>query len=397
MDGPSLFADHSMTIQKTSFDQDFTVGDWRACPVTGELTHGRQRRRLEPMVMRLLCLLAARAPEVVSRSELHDALWPDTVVGEDALARCLLKLRRALGDDARRPRYIETLPRRGYRLVAPAEPVRTGEAARSGNEVPRPSARHPFGLPAAVAASIFALAALLAIVLPGIGEDDEAPLLARAHDHYYRFTQADNERAQLLYQRVLDAAPDRFEARAGLANTLSQRVIRWPEVGDPVTEDDRSVAKALASDRLDSPWARATLARARTLAEDAAGGAPTLGFAWKALGLVATLQRDLDAARSSYGKALAVDPTNWEAAMNLGELELIAGDERSAVEQFVRAYRIMEERYAEGAPGVGSWQPEVGVLIGETYREIGERTDAEAWFRRVLETTPLHEIGRAHV
>lgn len=335
--------------------------------------------------MLLLCLLAERAPEVVGREAILDALWPDTVVGEDALARCLLKLRRALDDDAKNPEYIETLPRRGYRLLVPVE-------GPSGNEPPAGSP-NPRKSPAS--AVLWALAAATFAVLlvgPTLWPDAEleTPLLSRAHDHYYQFERAENERAHLLYQRVLETRPNDAEALAGLANTLSQRVIRWPDVGGPVPAPERRLGAALNSGRLESPWAQATLERARELTERAVDIDPQSGFAWKAHGLVAALRRDLDAARQSYARALDVDPSSWESAVNLGDLDLIENNQADAIRHFVRAYGIMEGRYPESAQRIGPWQPEVGVLIGELYRELGDNTRAEAWFRRVLSSTPLH-------
>jgi Flp pilus assembly protein TadD len=95
-------------------------------------------------------------------------------------------------------------------------------------------------------------------------------------------------------------------------------------------------------------------------------------------------------ADSSYRQALEVDPGNWEAAFNLGELNHIAGDERQAIEFYQRAYRIMEGEYAESAQRIGPWQPDLGVMIGAMHLARGNQSEAEAWYRTVLETTPLH-------
>ena len=73
--------------------------------------------RLTPKSLALLCFLAERAGQVVTKDELFAAVWPGTAVGDDALVTCIQELRKALRDDARRPRYIETLHRRGYRFL----------------------------------------------------------------------------------------------------------------------------------------------------------------------------------------------------------------------------------------------------------------------------------------
>ena len=95
---------------------------WRAFRSSGELRGPDGTARLEPRVMELLFLLASRPNEVWSREEIQEALWPGVVVGEDALARLVFKLRRALGDDPKAPRFVETLPKRGYRLRCKPRP-----------------------------------------------------------------------------------------------------------------------------------------------------------------------------------------------------------------------------------------------------------------------------------
>lgn len=74
--------------------------------------------------MAVLLLLARRAGEVISREELLATVWSGSVVGDDTLTQAVIKLRKALGDDTRSPRYIETIAKRGYRLVAT---VRAGQ------------------------------------------------------------------------------------------------------------------------------------------------------------------------------------------------------------------------------------------------------------------------------
>lgn len=104
-----------------AFDR-LRLGDWEAHRTSGELRLPSGTERLEPRVMDLLFLLGERPGEVFAREEILARLWPDVAVTEDALARTVFKLRKALGDDAKTPRYIETLPKRGYRLI-PAQRI----------------------------------------------------------------------------------------------------------------------------------------------------------------------------------------------------------------------------------------------------------------------------------
>lgn len=99
------------------------IGDWRAFPAANELTRNGETVRLEPKAMEVLIFLAERAGQVVSREALLAALWPDVVVGDAALSQAVIKLRKALSDSARSPAYIETISKRGYRLVAPVDGI----------------------------------------------------------------------------------------------------------------------------------------------------------------------------------------------------------------------------------------------------------------------------------
>ena len=99
------------------------VGQWLVEPALDALRRGAETVRLEPKAMELLVALASRPGEVVSREELLSTVWPGVVVGDEALSQAVTKLRRALGDDARVPTYIETISKRGYRLIAEVEPL----------------------------------------------------------------------------------------------------------------------------------------------------------------------------------------------------------------------------------------------------------------------------------
>lgn len=94
------------------------IGDWQVLPGLNQLQRGDEVVQLEPKVMAVLGVLASKPGEVFSRQELEDSVWQDTVVGYDALSKAINKLREALQDDKKNPRYIQTLSKKGYRLVA---------------------------------------------------------------------------------------------------------------------------------------------------------------------------------------------------------------------------------------------------------------------------------------
>ena len=115
----------------------FRLRDWSVRTDDGSLARDGRQERVEPKVMAVLAYLASRPGEVVTKEEVLAAVWPDAVVEEGALARCVSELRRLLGDDARQPRYIETLPRRGYRLVAEVAPLRAAAEPPSRTPITR--------------------------------------------------------------------------------------------------------------------------------------------------------------------------------------------------------------------------------------------------------------------
>ena len=92
-------------------------GEYQLDPAQG-LKRGQHDIRITPKSLSLLCLLAQRAGQVVTKEEIFRLVWRDTAVSDSALTSCIQELRGALGDEVKRPRYIETLHRRGYRFVA---------------------------------------------------------------------------------------------------------------------------------------------------------------------------------------------------------------------------------------------------------------------------------------
>jgi len=99
--------------------QSFLVGDWCVSPATGQITKGDTEHRLEPKAMAVLVYLARHAGKPVTRNELEESVWQGTIVTYEALSVTINKIRAVLGDNSRNPHYIETLAKRGYRLIAP--------------------------------------------------------------------------------------------------------------------------------------------------------------------------------------------------------------------------------------------------------------------------------------
>ena len=102
-------------------DVRYRFGPFELDPSQGRLSRSGSRVKLQDLPLRLLVLLVERPSEIVTREELRQRLWPeDTFVEFDnSLGVAVRKLREALRDNADAPRYVETVPRRGYRFVAP--------------------------------------------------------------------------------------------------------------------------------------------------------------------------------------------------------------------------------------------------------------------------------------
>lgn len=106
-------------------NQDFRLGPWVVRPTLNSVSQNGNAIRVEPKAMEVLVCLADADGVVVSKDKLIADVWSDTpFVGDDVLTRNISELRRALGDDAKAPRVIETIPKKGYRLLMKVEPVR---------------------------------------------------------------------------------------------------------------------------------------------------------------------------------------------------------------------------------------------------------------------------------
>lgn len=157
-----------------AFEHGFRLEALTIEPSTGEVAGPAGREKLDPKVMGVLVQLAARAGHVVAREDLHEHLWPNAVVTDDALTRCIHELRRHLeraGGGERYRAMIETLPKRGYRLngvVAPLERVESLTVSRSVSRN---------WLAAGAAAAVLALILFAALR----GEDPVAPPAAVAN------------------------------------------------------------------------------------------------------------------------------------------------------------------------------------------------------------------------
>ncbi|MCU0304184.1 MAG: winged helix-turn-helix domain-containing protein [Thermoanaerobaculales bacterium] len=120
----------------------FGVGGWTVEPQANRVGNGERTVHLEPKVMDVLLCLAGRPGEVVSRQTLVDEVWATEFISDTTLTHAIAELRRAFGDDARSPHVIETIPKRGYRMIAEVvgDPGRPSPSPAQEPGRPRPYA-----------------------------------------------------------------------------------------------------------------------------------------------------------------------------------------------------------------------------------------------------------------
>ncbi len=222
------------------------VGEWRVAPSLNQISRAGECVRVEPKAIELLAFLAQRKGEVVSREDLLTALWPGVIVGDNALTQVVTKLRKALGDTAREPAYIEAISKRGYRLIAtverldrPAQPQRPAQAPGPGHSR-APSQRW------VVAGVLVALAVAAAVWLAQRSTDSDvssvlagppsSPLAAKLPTVIVRPIEAIGADAGKLIARGLTA---------DLVNDLSKLSGLWVvSGGDPAGATLREIDKA---------------------------------------------------------------------------------------------------------------------------------------------------------
>ena len=204
----------------------FRLGEWSVTPDRNEIRRNGEVIRLEPLSMRLLCLLAENSGRTVSRAEIVHRLWGGRVVTEDAVGRQIAKLREAFADDARHPAVIQTVPKVGVLLLPPVErggpeqpehrlePPAAAVTAPPQQGSPQPVRRRPrwllLGGGLAAAAAVAGVAVALGKLLPerAAGADDPAEIPVTALVGVEQHPALSPSGAMLAY--VSDAEPHGF-------------------------------------------------------------------------------------------------------------------------------------------------------------------------------------------
>jgi DNA-binding winged helix-turn-helix (wHTH) protein/tetratricopeptide (TPR) repeat protein len=366
----------------------FRLGPWEVDPAARRLarrsSRGAEVLRLEPRVMDLLVALAARAGAVVSREELLDTVWEGAFVTDEALTTAVYQLRRALGDEARRARFVETVSKGGYRLVALVEPLPGATPPRPvppGAHPPSPAAARASGpgasvsawrWAAALASSLLLAALALARLDPGAGPIRD-PLggsgaeAAAVPSIPSTDSGSEVDQAWRLLERTgpdaVAAALDRFERAAALDRFERAAAL---DLRDPRAR--AGLAEALVRARsygLREPAEAGERARAEAAAGVALG--PKLAATHRALAYVRlAVDWDFAGAELELARALALDPGSARVHSLLAQIHFVAGRREAALASIARARRL-----APDSPGIQSLAGSLAAMLERP--ELAER------------------------
>ncbi len=316
------------------------------------------RLELPQLSFDLLVALTRHAPDVVSAEDLIAEVWAGVAVSDETLTQRVALLRRALGDDARTPRYLRAVRGRGYQLAPPVEALAETPGA--------PARPRPRWLPGLLGLALAATA--VGLLARGLWHEQRptataapAPLatrplgagelVARAGTYLARHQEADNELAIELYRKALALDPEHADALAGLSLALSQRTTKFNR---PYADVEQALL----------------LAR-RALERD-----PRLPRAHHALGLALDGQGRISDAIAAYRRAWELDPSQPAPLASLAHLLTVRGELAEALEADVRA-----------GPG-GEALPYLEVQIGTVLSLLGFETAGETWLVRAAELRP---------
>lgn len=324
---------------------------WTLYTAAGELVKDATRIRLQSQPLQILVALLACPGELVTREQLIARLWPRGIVDFDtALNSAVHRLRTALGDHPDSPRYIETIPRRGYRFIGrldtpPVAPPATVEPEALPAAGPVPTPRRWLPAAAALVLVVLAVAAVLSLRTGDRSPANDAPGVAvseaaqerylRAEHFFQRRAPGDIERARKYFSEAVEIEPGFARAWAGLASAYWLATVQGgmpPEQG---------------------------LARVRDAAERALALDPRLAEAHVRLANYRWITGDRRAGDEHLAKALELEPDNAlvlsvsaGSAAEMGQFDIAIELQRRAVAadplSVLRRYNLAAILYQAG-------------------------------------------------
>jgi DNA-binding winged helix-turn-helix (wHTH) protein/tetratricopeptide (TPR) repeat protein len=328
---------------------DIHFDGWTLDRASGELSRDGKTQRLPPQPLAMLVTLLDRAGEVVTREALVQVLWPKGIVDFDnSLNAVVRKLRTALGDDPEKPRYIETLPRIGYRFIGK---LGTAPAVPAAAPPPSVPTRVPWISrgPTLMAIALVVVGVVAWLQWPDREVRSALPPAAdsahprrttneRAHDHYlqgiFNRSRRDINGTQLAlsnFDAALKEDPHYADAWAGLAETLSGAAMT--QTMPTVQTYDRAKSAALRAIELDDALAHghAALAHIRLMYDRDLGETeaelelamkldPNYSRNWHTRAILRAFQNRLPEALDAIRRARELEPMTLLYSSNYGLL-----------------------------------------------------------------------------
>ncbi len=312
----------------------FDLGGWRVDPARGVLVRDGAETRLEPRLMDLLLLFAAAPLRVVSKDEIIASVWSGRAIGDDTLAAAVSRLRAALGE-TKDARFIETLPKRGYRLLIAPDGAAGADAPAS--------------------------------------EDDVATLLRKGRAALAVPLPQSLAQARVYFEAAVARDPASARAHAGLAEAM----LTSHAVGQGASFAASAKAAAQAAIALDPNLAEgwALLGAARLLADR--------DFAAADAALLKAVALDPDLARARRARAFALAATGRfveaeREARRALDIDPLSAAAHVDVIQILFAARRLPQALAEAKKAVqsGAGASDIWAALGWSHAFLGAHRDA---------------------
>ncbi len=337
-----------MRERDTSSVTNWQIDDLLFQPGIRRLSRRGREIRLPSLSFEVLRVLVEYAPEPVSIQAFIDSVWQGVLVSDETVTQRIKLLRQSLGDDGRRPRYIQAVRGRGYRLMPP--PV-AGKESTSQSRIWLAGAGVVFVL-LGVAGTYFYRQDQPIEQLSNIhGSTTVQDYIDQASEYLDRHQQADNQLAIDLFRRALALQPENQKAMAGLSMALSQ-----------------SVTKFNAEPSL--------LIEAQKLAQQVISAEPHQYPGWLALAASLDGQGALIPAIQTYQKVLEIAPEHNGAKASLAYLHLINGELVTSLKLNLEVFNSEEEFHY------------LHLQIAQALYLLGFDPAAEPWLQRTDELQP---------
>jgi tetratricopeptide (TPR) repeat protein len=376
--------------EKAGVPGEIAYGPFVVSPAACTLSAGGRVVHLDPATVAVLGVLASEPGKAWPEADIAAHAWRRGPAGD--VPKAIAKLRAVFAGLA--PGSLIS-GSEGHALSP--EPVLAGipqpNVKPRGPLIPERFRPKPWQVAAAAVAAVALAVPAAALLTEPVRTDKSSQAEAfteRADEVYFRYGFAENEKAIALYQRAIRRDPSSARAHAGLASALVQRVMRWPHGDRPDAPSFTRLQDALKAGLSAEPRLQTVLRRAMRMAHRAVALNVRDAEAHKSLALVNSAMRNFDDALNGYKRSVALDPDAWRSMMNIGDILEIQGRQAEAVIYFEKAYVTMARVYGAQAAHVRPWHSELGIHIGDAYRARGELKQSAQWYRKVLDTAPLH-------